>query len=88
MSKAEILEKLKSAIIELDDVELDKVLREGLDAGLLPMEMIINGLGPGLHTIGEDFQNGERFMADLVMAGDITTDAVEMLRPIIEAGGK
>jgi len=87
MSKTEIMEKLKSAIIELDDVEVDRVLREGLDAGISPMEMIIDGLGPGLHTIGEGFQEGERFMADLVMAGDITTDAVETLRPIIEAGG-
>ena len=88
MSKTEIMENLKNAIIELDDVEVDRVLKEGLDAGIPPMEMIIDGLGPGLHTIGEDFQNGERFMADLVMAGDITTDAVEVLRPVIEAGGK
>src|SRR4030042_215020 len=88
MSKTEIREKLTSAIIELDDVEVEKVLKEGLKAGLPPMEMVINGLGPGLHTIGEGFQSGERFMADLVMAGDIMTDAVEMLRPAIEAGGK
>ena len=88
MSKAEILEKLKAAIDELDEDEVDKLIKEGLDAGLAPMEMITDGLSPGLNVIGDDFEKGDRFMSDLVIAGEIMTAATETLRPVIEAGGK
>ena len=88
MSKQEILEKLKTAINELEEGEVDKLLKEGLDAGLSPMEMIMEGLSPGLNIIGEGFETGERFMSDLVIAGEIMTEATETMRPVIEAGGK
>jgi len=88
MSKQEILEKLKTAINELDEGEVDRLLKEGLDAGLSPMEMIMEGLSPGLNIIGEGFETGERFMSDLVIAGEIMTEATETMRPVIEAGGK
>ena len=87
MSKVEILEKLKAAIDELDEDGVDRLLKEGLDAGLAPMEMITNGLSPGLNTIGDGFEKGDRFMSDLVIAGEIMTAATETLRPAIEAGG-
>jgi len=44
MSKEEILEKLKRAIIELDDEEANRLLKEGLQAQLSPTEMITEGL--------------------------------------------
>lgn len=84
----EILEKLKESIIELDEDAINDLLKKGLDAGLAPMEMITGGLSLGLNIIGEGFETGERFMSDLVIAGEIMTEATEMLRPAIEAGGK
>ncbi len=88
MLKEEILEKLKTAIIELEDQEVNMLLQEGLQAGLPPMEMITDGLSPGLTIIVEEFESGERFMADLVIAGKIMTEATEILRPAFEAGGE
>ena len=88
MLREEILGKLKDAIIELEDEEVNRLLKEGLQAGLSPMEMITDGLSSGLTLIGEGFESGERFMSDLVIAGEIMTEATETLRPAIEAGGK
>ena len=88
MSKKEILEQLKSAIMELEDDEVNRLLKEGLETGLSPMEMILDGLNPGLSIIGEGFAKAERFMSELVLAGEIMTDAMEILRPVIEKGGK
>jgi len=88
MSKEEILEKLRVAIDELDEDEVDKLLKGGLDAGLAPMDMITHGLAIGLNSIGDGFEAGDRFMSDLVIAGEIMTAATETLRPAIEAGGK
>lgn len=44
MSKEEILEKLKRAIIKLDDEEANRLLKEGPQAQLSPTEMITEGL--------------------------------------------
>jgi dimethylamine corrinoid protein len=87
VSKNEILERLKVAINELDDDEVNRLLEEGLKAGVLPMEMVIDGLNPGLTIIGEGFAKAERFMSDLVLAGDIMTTAMKILGPAIEKGG-
>jgi dimethylamine corrinoid protein len=88
VSKNEILEKLQNAIDILDDDEVYKLLEEGLEEGVPPMDMVLNGLNPGLTVIGEGFSRAERFMTDLVMAGEIMTDAMEILRPAIEKGGE
>jgi len=88
MLKEEIFQKLQEAIIELDDDEVNRLLKEGLKAGLSPLEMITKGLSPSLTTIGEGFETGERFMSDLVIAGDIMNDAMEILRPAMEESGK
>lgn len=88
MSKTEILEKLKDAISDLDEDLVNNLLKEGLDERIAPMEMIIDGLSPGLNIIGQGFETGEKFMSDLVIAGEIMTEATEMLRPAIQAGGQ
>ncbi len=87
-SKADILEKMKEAVIDLDDELLDKLITEGLDAKIGPLDMIMEGMNPGLTIIGEGFDTGKRFMSDLVIAGDMLTDATERLRPYIVSGGK
>ena len=87
MQKAEILEKLKEAIIDLDDEEVAKLVGEGLKTGLTPMNIIQDGLSPGLTIIGDGFEKQERFMSDLVIAGEIMTDTMEQMRPVLEAGG-
>jgi len=86
MQKAEILEKLKKAIIELDEDEVYKLIDEGIGAGLEPISIIQEGLSPGLAVIGDGFQKQERFTADLVIAGEIMTESMEKIRPAIEAG--
>jgi dimethylamine corrinoid protein len=88
MSKADILERLKQAIIELQEDEVPKLLKEGLEMGVAPLELIMDGLSPGLTFIGEAFEKQQAFMSDLVIAGEIMNDAVEMLRPVMEAGGE
>jgi methanogenic corrinoid protein MtbC1 len=88
MSKADILGKLKQAIIEVDFEEVPRLLKEGLTAGVAPVEMITKGLSPGLSIIGERYEKKEMFMSDLVMAGEIMNDAMGILRPVMEAGGQ
>ncbi|MBU3947611.1 MAG: cobalamin-dependent protein [Proteobacteria bacterium] len=87
-NKAEMLEKMRDAVIDLDDDLLFELIDEGLKMEISPLEMIIEGMNPGLNVIGEGFDVGKRFMSDLIIAGDMLNDATDKLRPLIEAGGK
>jgi len=86
MSKEEILAGLKQAMTDLDEESIHTLLKGGLEEGLAPMDMIMVGLSPGLTVIGEGFETGERFMADMVIAGELMNDAMSILRPEIAAG--
>lgn len=82
MSKKELCEKLKEAIIDLDDELVANLVSQAAQSGLTPMEVIIEGLNPGLAIIGELYEKKERFMSDLMVAGQIMSDAVEVLLPV------
>ena len=56
MSKADILEKLKDAMIDLDDEAVENLIKESKQSGLTTMEIVVEGLNPGLVVIGEGFE--------------------------------
>jgi len=87
MSKAQILEKLTEAIVDIDEDVVMELIDEGLAAGIAPLVLLTEGLQPGLTIIGEGFDKHTRFTSDLVLAGELMNDAMEKLRPLMEAGG-
>ena len=40
----------------------------------------------GMNEVGKLFEEGEYFVGDLIYAGEIMTDAVEVLKPLLAAG--
>lgn len=40
----------------------------------------------GMNTVGKLFEEGEYFVGDLIYAGELMTDAVEVLKPLLAAG--
>ena len=88
MSKEETLKKITDAIVDNDDELVMELVDEGIKVGLAPLDIIMEGLQPGLNIIGEGFDKHTRFTADLVIAGEIMTETMKKLRPIMEAGAK
>jgi trimethylamine corrinoid protein len=88
VSKAEVLKKLEKAMDDIDDALVMDLVDEGIKAGLTPMEIIVDGLQPGLTTIGQGFDKHTRFTSDLIIAGEIMTATVNKLKPLMEKGSK
>ena len=84
MSKEDIYQGLKEAIIALDDTKVAELVDEGSKAGLPPIEIILEGLGPGLTIIGDEFAANERFMSDLMIAGQIMNETMGTLLPTVD----
>ncbi len=50
--------------------------------------MIVEALSPGLDTVGELVGKHKRSVSDMVLASEIMNDALRLLRPAMEAGGR
>lgn len=88
MTRDEILEGLKQAILAYD-VEAGKLLtRQALDSGLGPLEAIDEGLSRGIKIIGDKFQAMEIFLPELMMAAKVFLEAMKILEPAILALGE
>ena len=75
----ESLKVVKKALV---DVELDTCLdaiRQSLQAGVTAWEIVDIALGEGMKEVGELFEEGEYFLGELVMAGNIMKEAMGVL---------
>jgi len=77
----EILSLLTNSLVDGDpDATIDATqlaLREGME----PMEIIRQGLMPGMDIVGQKFAEGEYFLPDLIIAAEGMKKAMELLEP-------
>ena len=88
MDPREILSNLAAAVIEGDSDKARKYAREALSSKIGPLRAVEEGLSKGMAVVGEDFENGEVFLPELLMAADSFAAAMEILKPEIEAQKK
>lgn len=76
-----MLDDIKQAIMDLEDDQALDLVQEAIEQGLEPREILENGVMAGLKEIGELFQRGEYFLAELMMGGNLVEKCVEILDP-------
>jgi len=76
-----------NAILELDEKRAIEVTRERLRVGEDPLK-ILDDLRVVADRIGEKYEGGEFFIADLVMAGEILRGVTDIIKPKLEELGK
>ncbi len=79
-------EELVKAIVELDEGKAVELARKRLETED-PLN-ILNDLTKAANIIGEKYEKGEFFIADLVMAGEILKAVSDMAREKLKALGK
>ena len=84
MDKNQILENLNTAIVDgNDDMALENA-RAALNAQMDPLEAVEKGLSKGMEVIGQQFERGEVFLPELLMAASAFNVAMDILKPEIE----
>jgi corrinoid protein of di/trimethylamine methyltransferase len=79
--------QLSLAVIEGEEDLALSLIKQGLEQSLDPLEIIKEGLTPGMDVVGEKFSCGEYFLPHLVMAGNTMKAALTWLEPALRAGG-
>lgn len=79
----ENLEKVKTAVAELDLDGIAPAVTAALDAGEDP-PIILANMADGMAAVGKLFEDGEYFLADLVLAGEGMKEGLEILEPHLQ----
>ena len=81
-------EQLKQAVVDQDQDAVLEAVNKALADGMPATEVIDQGLLPGLNVIGQQFEDEEIFLPELMQAALAFQAAMGILEPLIkEAGG-
>lgn len=87
MSANEVFDAITGAIVDLQEDTVIANTEKGLASGIAPLDIIENGLLPGLNRIGDLFDNEEIFLPGLVQSAAIFQAAMAILQPKIQEQG-
>jgi trimethylamine corrinoid protein len=79
VSREEILNKLAQSVSELDPELAVQAAGEAVAAGVTPMEAIQEGLAKGMQIISDQFDEGEVFVPQILIAAEAFESAVAEL---------
>ena len=82
----EILDNIRNAIIELDIDNIPKLCEDALNAGFSAYSIVIDGMAKGMEIVGQKYEDGEYFLAELIMAGETMKEGMNVLEPHFKAG--
>lgn len=80
-TKEELLEKMKTGVVEYDEEAVKEAAQQGLDDGHVPLEMIMDGLAAGMEVVGELYDRNEYFVPEVLMCADALYAGLAILRP-------
>jgi 5-methyltetrahydrofolate--homocysteine methyltransferase len=82
----EILGRLRDAIVTLDIPGLQQACEEAIVAGIPAHRAVIEGMAKGMEIVGQKYEDGEYYLAELIMAGETMREGMVVLEPHLAAG--
>lgn len=79
-------EKLKEAMGELDEDQMVGMLNQVMSEGGSGAQKALEACQKGMDIVGDRFESGEYFVGDLIYAGELMTNAVEILKSALVSG--
>ena len=73
-------DKLAAAMSDLDEDVMTEMLQDVMAAGGADAAKAMEACQKGMETVGKLFEDGEYFVGDLIYAGELMTQAVEILK--------
>lgn len=76
---------LTQAVGELDEEQVLKILKDFVasNPGEEEGQKAIAACQEGMNIVGDRFESGEYFVGDLIFAGQLLTESIEILKPVI-----
>lgn len=88
MSEVDMLSQLSAAVQNLDLKGVVPLTQAALKEGLAPSKVLTQGLSMGMREVGKQFNTGDMFMPEVLVACDVYFAGLEIVRPLLAAGAE
>jgi len=78
------LNKIRSAVIALDDNAVKKLVQKALDEKIKPEDILENGLIPGMTEVGRLFTRKEYFVPEILVAAEAFYAGFNLIDPLLK----
>lgn len=77
------LNQIKENIISGKVYDIEAVVKSALDEGIEPKQIFDEAFIPGIHTVGDKFQNQEIFLPEMILAATTLKKGMEVINPLL-----
>ena len=79
---------LRDAIVDLDVEHIGELARSALKNRVSAYDAVMRGMAEGMKIVGVKYQQGEFFLADLLLAADTFREGMKVLGPYLKSSEK
>ena len=87
METSEILELIQDDLYDGLATEVVASVKELLQRGMTPYDLLTKGLVAGMDVVGVDFRDGILFVPEVLMAAKAMKAGMDILRPLLAETG-
>ena len=84
---ADVLHEIASKLYAGEADEVNQLVRQALDQGMAPGQVLSGGLIAGMDQVGRDFKAGELFVPEVLIAARAMHAGMSVLRPLLAQSG-
>ena len=81
------LKQISEAVVKLKWDEIAALTNEALETGVTPLDILKQGLVPGMSVVGTKFRSGEFFLPEVMLSAKTMKTALKILLPILSQQG-
>lgn len=84
MSELNLLNQLSECIVNLDFENIEQTAQDAITAGIPAYVAITQGMAKGMEIVGQKFEEGEYYLAELIVAADVMMKGMQVLEPYLK----
>ena len=88
MAQEQFYGEISDAIVNLDKEKAIELANRAITEKLNLLEVIEKGYGDGIRRIGDLWEEGEFFLPELMLGGNIMQESMDILLPKLKSGGE
>ena len=84
MSKEQILKEIIESVVSLNIDKIKPLAEKAVQTGIPAYTVVMEGLAKGMDLVGQKYEAGEYFLAELLMAGETMKEGMKVLEPYLK----
>ena len=86
MDKQAALDEISDAIVNLDVDAMPDLCKKAVEGGVPAFEVVVGGMARGMKIVGDRYEAGVFYLAELIMAGETMKEGIKVLEPYLKMG--